>query len=166
MSFAITHSAIDLARLRSAVTDPASGACVVFEGWVRNHHEGRAVLRLEYEVYEPVAVNEGARIIAEAAECFGPLHAAAVHRAGLLELGELYAEQGKFASGRAVLKRAVELDDFYEPAIQALMRLYALDQQPRLALDAYHQFGQRLRQIGALPEPETQSLYLSIQTSF
>jgi ATP/maltotriose-dependent transcriptional regulator MalT/DNA-binding SARP family transcriptional activator len=84
----------------------------------------------------------------------------------LLELGEIYVEQSKLATARAVLKQAVALDDFYEPAIQALMRLYTLDQQPRLALDTFHQFGQRLQQIGALPEPETQSLYLSIQTSF
>jgi molybdopterin synthase catalytic subunit len=89
MNFAIAHDPIDAGALRRAVVDQASGAYALFEGWVRDHHEGRAVLRLEYEVYEPLARKEGARIIAEAAERFGPLSAAAVHRTGLLELGEV-----------------------------------------------------------------------------
>jgi len=89
MSFDITHGPIDVDALRRAVSDTASGACVVFEGWVRDHHQGRAVSRLEYEVYEPLAVKEGERILAEAAERCGPLRAVAVHRAGLLELGEV-----------------------------------------------------------------------------
>lgn len=89
MSFAISHSDIDSDGLRRQVADPASGACVVFEGWVRNHHEGRSVLRLEYEVYEPLALKEAERIFAEAEETFGPLKASAVHRAGMLEIGGL-----------------------------------------------------------------------------
>lgn len=89
MSFVITHQAIDADALRRAVADHTSGACALFEGWVRDHHEGQAVLRLEYEVYEPLAVKEGARILAEAAERFGPLHAVAAHRAGVLALGEV-----------------------------------------------------------------------------
>lgn len=89
MSFHIAHGVIDTDRLREAVRDPASGACVVFEGWVRNHHEGQAVLRLEYEVYEPLALREASHILEEAVARFGPLKAAGAHRAGLLEIGEL-----------------------------------------------------------------------------
>ena len=45
-------------------------------------------LRLEYEGYEPVAVAEGRKILAEAAEKFPYLHAHCVHRTGMLEIGD------------------------------------------------------------------------------
>jgi molybdopterin synthase catalytic subunit len=40
-------------------------------------------------VYEPLAVSEGSKIIEEARCRYGPLNAMAVHRAGLLEIGEI-----------------------------------------------------------------------------
>ena len=89
MNFSFSAAEIDPVVLRREVIDEASGACVVFEGWVRNHHEGRAVMRLEYEVYEPVALKVGRQILEEAREQFGPLYAAAVHRYGLMEVGEV-----------------------------------------------------------------------------
>ena len=89
MSFEIVTEPIDIVALRNAVRNDAHGAFVVFEGWVRDHHEGRSVLRLEYEIYQPLAVKEGERIISEAGEQFGPLKAVAVHRTGLLEIGEV-----------------------------------------------------------------------------
>lgn len=74
--------------LREALVDPAAGAYAGFEGWIRNRNEGRDVLRLEYEAYVPLAVTEGAKIIAEAHERFPILRAHCVHRTGMLELGE------------------------------------------------------------------------------
>lgn len=73
---------------RLLVTDHHCGALVVFEGWVRNHNDGRAVERLEYEVYRPVAEKEGARIIDEAVERFAVHKAICIHREGQLELGD------------------------------------------------------------------------------
>ena len=84
----ITRSAIHPDELRDRLADPAAGACASFEGWIRNENEGHRVLRLEYEVYEPLAVSEGEKIIAEARARFPFLHASCVHRAGLLEIGE------------------------------------------------------------------------------
>ena len=75
-------------RLRQALSDQAAGGYVAFEGWIRNENEGQDVLRLEYEVYEPLAVKEGEKIIAEAKARFPILHADCVHREGMLELGE------------------------------------------------------------------------------
>jgi molybdopterin synthase catalytic subunit len=86
--FRVSHEALDIGAIRAALADPACGAYVQFEGWVRDHNEGRAVRRLEYEVYEPLAVREGERIIDEAVRRFGVRQAAAVHRAGLMELTE------------------------------------------------------------------------------
>ena len=84
----MTTSAIDPDALRRELFDPAAGGYCAFEGWVRNHNDGRDVVRLEYEVYEPLAVREGEIIIDEAIAKFGVRQAAAIHRAGLMELGE------------------------------------------------------------------------------
>jgi molybdopterin synthase catalytic subunit len=89
MSFSVSDSAIDVAAARQGVTDNHCGAFVAFEGWIRDHNEGQAVERLEYEVYRPVAEKEGARIIDEALERFAISHALCVHREGLLELGDI-----------------------------------------------------------------------------
>ena len=75
-------------ELRTLLADEAAGAYTAFEGWVRNVNEGRQVLRLEYEAYEPLAVTEGLRVIEEAKDRFGILHAYCVHRHGLLQLGD------------------------------------------------------------------------------
>ena len=89
MKFSICNTAIDVAVAREAMADNSCGALVVFEGWIRNHNEGQEVLRLEYEVYRPVAEKEGSRIIDEALERFGASNALCIHREGLLELGEI-----------------------------------------------------------------------------
>jgi molybdopterin synthase catalytic subunit len=89
MKFKVTNKPVDGVAARQAVADPNCGALAVFEGWIRDHNEGRAVERLEYEVYRPLAEKEGARIIDEALEKFGVSHAICVHREGLLELGDI-----------------------------------------------------------------------------
>lgn len=75
-------------ELGAALTEPGAGAFVGFEGRVRNRNEGRAVERLEYEAYAPLAEKEGARIIAEACERWPILSAHCVHRTGMLEIGD------------------------------------------------------------------------------
>ena len=85
---AMTDSEIDPDRLRDNLRNDAAGAYTSFEGWIRNVNEGHDVLRLEYEAYEPIAIDEGEKIIAEAVEKFGILHAECVHRTGMLEIGE------------------------------------------------------------------------------
>ncbi len=87
--FRLTSSPIETEALRKQVLDPAAGGYCAFEGWVRNHHEGRAVLHLEYESYAALAEKEGLRIIEEAKEKFGILHAACIHRTGPVEIGGL-----------------------------------------------------------------------------
>ena len=87
--FGITSTAIDLQVFRQQLLDISCGACVQFEGWVRDHNEGQRVLRLEYEVYEPLAVKEGNRIIREAIGKYGVINACAIHRSGLMELSEV-----------------------------------------------------------------------------
>ena len=89
MKFSVSQTAIDVEAAKKRVADNSCGALVVFEGWIRDHNEGQAVERLEYEVYKPVAEKEGARIIDEAIEKFQVSHALCIHREGLLELSEV-----------------------------------------------------------------------------
>jgi molybdopterin synthase catalytic subunit len=99
--FRITSQPIDLAAVRSQLLDTGCGAYVQFEGWVRDHNEGQRVRRLEYEVYEPLALKEGQRIVAEAVERFGLSRAAAIHRSGLLELTDIAVLVGAAAPHRS-----------------------------------------------------------------
>ena len=100
MSFSLTVTPIDPAALQRALADVRAGACVTFEGWVRNRNEGQPVLSLEYEAYEPLAEKEGARILREALEKFSVLGVACVHRTGHLHLGEMAVWVGVTAEHR------------------------------------------------------------------
>ena len=64
--FRLSAEPIDAAALQRALAAPGAGACVTFEGWVRDHHAGRPVTALEYEAFGDLAAKEGARILAEA----------------------------------------------------------------------------------------------------
>jgi molybdopterin synthase catalytic subunit len=99
--FSVAASPIDLGGFRRSLADPSCGAYAQFEGWVRDHNEGQEVLRLEYEVYEPLAVKEGLRIIDEAVDRFGLTRAAAIHRSGLLELTDVAVVVGVSSPHRA-----------------------------------------------------------------
>ena len=70
------------------MVNPDAGAYASFEGWVRNENEGRRVIRLEYEVYDLLAVKEGKKIIREACEKFSVINADCIHREGALEIGD------------------------------------------------------------------------------
>jgi molybdopterin synthase catalytic subunit len=84
----ITTEVIRPDSLRDGLVDDAAGAYTSFEGWIRNVNEGKDVLRLEYESYEPLAVSEGQSVVEEAIAKFSVLNAQCVHRVGLLEIGE------------------------------------------------------------------------------
>lgn len=52
----ISCQPLDLSKYVALVSDPGAGAIATFTGVTRNTFEGRAVLRLEYEAYEPMAL--------------------------------------------------------------------------------------------------------------
>ena len=99
--FSFSTEPIDTARGRATLADPQCGGYATFEGWVRNHNEGREVRRLEYEAYAALAEAEGARIVAEAIARFGIEHAACVHRIGSLDLTDMAVWVGVSARHRA-----------------------------------------------------------------
>lgn len=98
--FRISAEPIDPAALQRELADIRAGACVAFEGWVRNRNDGHPVLSLEYEAYAPLAVKEGTRILAEAREKFALVAVNAVHRVGHLQLGDLAVWVGVTAEHR------------------------------------------------------------------
>ena len=54
----ISSKTIDIELLKKRMISPDAGAYTSFEGWVRNENEGRRVIRLEYEVYDLLAVKD------------------------------------------------------------------------------------------------------------
>lgn len=86
--FRLTQEPIDAAALRAELDNAACGGVVIFEGVVRDHNDGRRVLRLEYEAYEALALKEGAAILAEVLGSSGAAAAVCVHRLGALAIGD------------------------------------------------------------------------------
>jgi len=113
----VTHDVLDPRALRDAVMTPASGACVVFEGVVRDHHEGHAVLRLQYEAYESMAERQLAAVAREVLEAFAgrEVYDAGIHhRLGMLEVGE---------TSLLVAVSAAHRQDAFEAALRAVDRV-------------------------------------------
>ena len=87
--FFLSHQPIEVDALRAALGSAQAGAYASFEGWVRDHNEGRAVSGLRYEAHASLAQAEGARILEEALRTFAIVDARCVHRLGDLGIGDL-----------------------------------------------------------------------------
>jgi molybdopterin synthase catalytic subunit len=83
----LSDAPLDLATLIARVQAADRGAVTSFLGLVRDHHDGRGVIRLEYSAYAPMAEAECARIVSEA-EARWPVRVALEHRIGTLEVGD------------------------------------------------------------------------------
>jgi sulfur-carrier protein adenylyltransferase/sulfurtransferase len=105
-AFRFSVDALDTAALQRDMRDESCGGFAAFEGWVRNHNEGHAVTRLEYEAFVELAEKEGARIVEEARVKFGATRAACVHRVGSLGLGDVAVWVGVGAAHRDEAFRA------------------------------------------------------------
>ncbi len=86
--------------------DSGAGGFVSFEGKVRNQNQGEPVLRLEYEAYAQLAETEGQLILDEGVLAFGLKEAQAIHRVGILEIGETALWVGVAAAHREQAFRA------------------------------------------------------------
>ncbi|MCZ6474955.1 MAG: molybdenum cofactor biosynthesis protein MoaE [Gammaproteobacteria bacterium] len=100
MSFEITDQRIDPEALKADLRHETAGACVSFEGWVRDHNDGEPVTALEYEAHASVANKEGLQILTEAVERFDLFAASGRHRVGRLEIGECAVWVGVSAAHR------------------------------------------------------------------
>ncbi len=104
--FRFSEQPLDTAALQRELRDDSCGGFAAFEGWVRNHNEGHAVTRLEYEAFVELADKEGARIVAEAQARYGVTRAACVHRVGSLAIGDVAVWVGVSAAHRDEAFRA------------------------------------------------------------
>ena len=84
----VTADVLDVAALTRAVDAPGIGAIATFLGLVRNHNQGRRVLHLVYEAYEPLAERALQRIVEESRERWPSAVLAVHHRTGHLDIGE------------------------------------------------------------------------------
>lgn len=98
--FQVTDRPIDLAAWRRRLDHPQAGGLVIFEGVVRDHHQGRAVRHLDYQGYAPLAVRMGTEILATARSRWPLLAALGCHRIGHLEVGEAAVWIGTAAAHR------------------------------------------------------------------
>ena len=71
------------------VEDDTCGAINTFIGIVRNQTKDKQVIRLEFEAYEKMAVNEMQKITAQALKKFDIHKISMHHRIGVLDIGEV-----------------------------------------------------------------------------
>ena len=98
--FSLSVQPLETAPLREALLSAHAGAYAGFEGWVRDHNDGRAVNGLRYEAHAALAAAEGARILDEALARFAIVDARCVHRTGDLAIGDLAVWVGVSAAHR------------------------------------------------------------------
>lgn len=98
--FSLSDTVIQLEPLRASLSHTQAGAFTSFEGWVRDHNDGRAVDGLRYEAYATLATSEGERVVWEALRKFDIHDARCVHRIGDLVIGDLAVWVGVSAAHR------------------------------------------------------------------
>ena len=76
-------------KCRGFVAAADAGAIVDFIGTVRRHTQGKTVVRLEFETYEAMALNEMRKIAEEALAKFPILRVSIHHRTGVLAIGDI-----------------------------------------------------------------------------
>ncbi len=97
---ALSEEPIDVAAVVAAVDDAGAGGVVSFTGVVRDSDEGRAVTALEY-VAHPDAL-AALQAVAQTVAADLPVRAlAAVHRTGLLAVGDIAVVVAASAAHRA-----------------------------------------------------------------
>ncbi|MGI8640108.1 MAG: molybdenum cofactor biosynthesis protein MoaE [Pyrinomonadaceae bacterium] len=86
--FEITTEPIEVGAIARRVVPASCGAIVTLDGFVRRFTKERETLYLEYEGYEPMALKEMEKLIAQAHKQFEIESVGIVHRLGKLEIGE------------------------------------------------------------------------------
>jgi molybdopterin synthase catalytic subunit len=85
----ITSEPLNPQEVTDLVCKGSNGAVITFLGTTRDFSEGRDVLYLEYEAYQPMAENMLRQIVEEVRERWGIEDMAVAHRVGKLEIGEI-----------------------------------------------------------------------------
>jgi molybdopterin synthase catalytic subunit len=112
----LTDTPIDSSTLRRQVMRDSDGACVVFEGVVRNHHDGKRVESIFYDAYRPMAEKEIEKVVRGVEQEYPGVAVAVLHRLGDLGVGDISisiacaaAHRAEaYAASRAVIDRVKE----------------------------------------------------------
>lgn len=89
-SFAITLAPLSLEEVYALAEDPSNGAVVVMSGMVRNQTDGKPVVALEYQAYEPMAIQVFYQIAADIRNQWLEVNRVVIHhRIGRLRIGEI-----------------------------------------------------------------------------
>jgi molybdopterin synthase catalytic subunit len=118
--FALLPGALSADALTAAVVAEAErpvGAISTFLGLVRGVNQGRRVSWLDYEAYEPMALNALARIDSEARDLWPSVILGVHHRTGRVEVGEASIaivaasphRAEAFAASRYVIERVKQI---------------------------------------------------------
>ncbi len=84
----IRSTPLSVDEVLAAVDDPAAGGVVSFTGLVRASDSGRTVTSLEYSAH-PSALEIMTAVVVAVASSLPVVRVAAVHRVGLLEIGDV-----------------------------------------------------------------------------
>lgn len=88
--FAVTFAPLSLEEVYALADDPANGAVVVMSGMVRNQTDGKPVVALEYQAYEPMAIEVFKQIAAQIRAQWTDVTRVVIHhRTGKLAIGEI-----------------------------------------------------------------------------
>jgi molybdopterin synthase catalytic subunit len=86
----ITFAPLSVAEVYALADDPANGAIVLMSGTVRSQTDGKPVAYLEYQAYEPMALQVFEQIAAEIRQRWPMVTQIALHhRTGKLEIGDI-----------------------------------------------------------------------------
>ena len=109
----ITEETLVLGALAARVVCGSAGGIATFIGTTRDHFEGRRVLRLEYEAYQPMAEREMHAICQRMRDRWPLRHVAIAHRIGVVPIGESSVEIAVSSAHRREALEAVQfaIDD-------------------------------------------------------
>ncbi|RUR72295.1 molybdenum cofactor biosynthesis protein MoaE [Chlorogloeopsis fritschii PCC 9212] len=89
-SFVISFAPLSVEEVYKLADDPANGAVVMMSGMVRNQTDGRSVVALEYQAYEPMALRVFYQIAEEIRQTWTDVTRVVIHhRIGHLQIGEI-----------------------------------------------------------------------------
>ncbi|WP_016951859.1 molybdenum cofactor biosynthesis protein MoaE [Anabaena sp. PCC 7108] len=89
-SFGITLAPLSVEEIYTKADDPANGAVVIMSGMVRNQTDGQPVIALEYQAYDPMALQVFYQVAADIRYQWTDVKRVVIyHRVGRLQIGEI-----------------------------------------------------------------------------
>jgi len=87
---AVTFAPLSLDEVYAHADAPGNGAIVVMSGMVRNQTDGKPVVALEYQAYEPMAIAVFCQIAHDIRQTWSDVNRVVIHhRVGKLQIGEI-----------------------------------------------------------------------------